>query len=234
MTDFHTHILPAIDDGSKSIAESIEMLTALSEQEISRVVATPHFYANDESVEAFLYKRQKAFDILTKEMPDSSPEILLGAEIRYYDGLSHLDGLDSLRIQGTKLLLVEMPECKWSESTVREITDLASSGRYVPVLAHIERCIFYQSETTFCRLLASGVLMQVNAEFIIGSFSRFKAFRLAKKSRIHFIGSDCHNMQNRAPDIGKAYKILEKKLGRAYTADFIEFANYHLKINLKG
>lgn len=43
MTDFHTHILPAIDDGSKSVAESIEMLTALSEQGISRVVATPHF-----------------------------------------------------------------------------------------------------------------------------------------------------------------------------------------------
>lgn len=229
MTDFHTHILPAIDDGSKSIAESIDMLTSLSEQGISKVVATPHFYANDESVEAFLNRRQDAFEMLTKEMPDSLPEILTGAEIRYYDGLSRLDGLDSLRIQGTRLLLIEMPECKWSESTVREITDIASSGRYIPVLAHIERCIFYQSEATFCRLLANGVLMQVNAEFINGSFSRFRAFRLAKKSRIHFIGSDCHNMQNRAPDIGRAYKTLEKKLGIAYVADFIEFANNHLK-----
>lgn len=234
MTDFHTHILPAIDDGSKSVAESIEMLSALSEQGISRVVATPHFYANDESVEAFLNRRQNAFEELSKEIPDSLPAILPGAEIRYYDGLSRLDGLDSLRIQGTRLLLIEMPECKWSESTIREITDIASSGRYIPVLAHIERSVFYQSETTFCRLLANGVLMQVNAEFINGSFSRFRAFRLAKKSRFHFIGSDCHNMQNRAPDIGKAYKILEKKLGKAYTADFIEFANNHLKINLKG
>lgn len=234
MTDFHTHILPETDDGSKSIAESLEMLTALSNQNITKIVASPHFYANDESVEAFLARRNFAFEKLKKEIPDGMPEIILGAEIRYYSGLSRLDKLDSLRIQGTQLLLIEMPERKWSESEIREIIDLASSGRYVPVLAHIERCIFYQSETAFCRLLASGVLMQVNADFFNGFFSRLKAVRLAKKSRIHFIGSDCHNMQDRAPDTGKAYKILEKKLGKDYTADFIEFANNHLKINWKG
>lgn len=234
MTDFHTHILPEVDDGSKSVAESIEMLTSLSEQGISKVVATPHFYANDESVEEFLHRRQTAFEQLSKKLTTELPKILLGTEIRYYNGLSRLEHLDFLCIQGTRLLLIEMPECKWTESTIRELTDIASSGRYIPVLAHIERCIFYQSESVFCRLLANGVLMQANADFISGTFSKFKALRLAKRSRIHFIGSDCHNMQNRAPNIGKAYKTLEKKLGTAYSADFIEFANNHLKINLKG
>lgn len=229
MTDFHTHILPAVDDGSKSVAESIEMLSALAKQGISKAVATPHFYANDESVEAFLARRQKAYEQLTKKLPSDFPKILLGAEIRYYEGLSHLDGLESLCIQGSKLLLVEMPERKWPESTIREITDLASGGRYIPVLAHIERCIFYQSETTFCRLLENGVLMQLNAGFLNGSFSKFKAIKLAKKSRIHFIGSDCHNMNGRAPDTGKAYEVLEKKLGKAYMADFLSFANNYLK-----
>ncbi len=229
MTDFHTHILPAVDDGSKSVAESIGMLAELAKQGITKAVATPHFYANDESVEAFIARRQKAYDQLAKEMPSDLPEILLGAEIRYYEGLSRLDRLESLCIQGSRLLLVEMPERKWPESTIREITDLASSDRFIPVLAHIERCIFYQSETTFCRLLENGVLMQINASFLNGSFSKFKAIKLAKKSRIHFIGSDCHNLNERAPDTGKAYEVLQKRLGKAYTADFIGFTNNYLK-----
>lgn len=234
MTDFHTHILPAVDDGSKSTAESIQMLSALAAQGITAVAATPHFYANDESVENFLARRQTAYEILKKELMPDMPQILLGAEIRYYDGLSRLEGLGSLCIQGTRLLLIEMPECKWSESTLREITDIAASGRYTPVLAHIERCIFYQSEAIFGRLLANGVLMQMNADYFYGRFSKFKAIRLAKKSRIHFIGSDCHNMNSRPPVTGKAYEIIEKKLGKTYVADFIEFANNKLKINLKG
>lgn len=234
MIDFHTHILPAIDDGSKSTAESLQMLAALAEQGITAVAATPHFYADDESVEDFLAKRQTAYEALAKEISPDMPQILPGAEIRYYDGLSRLEGLDLLCIQGTRLLLIEMPECRWSESTLREITDIAASGRYTPVLAHIERCIFYQSEASFCRLLASGVLMQMNAGFFYGKFSKFKAIRLAKKSRVHFIGSDCHNMNSRPPITAKAYGILEKKLGKTYVADFIEFANNKLKINLKG
>lgn len=229
MTDFHTHILPAVDDGSKSVAESIGMLAELAKQGISKAIATPHFYANDESVETFLARRQKAYEQLAKELPPGLPEVLTGAEIRYYEGLSRLDGLESLCIQGSQLLLVEMPERKWPESTIREITDLASSGRYIPVLAHIERCIFYQSEAAFCRLLENGVLMQINASFLNGSFSKLKAIKLAKKSRIHFIGSDCHNLNERAPDIGKAYEVLQKRLGKAYTADFINFANNYLK-----
>ena len=51
MIDFHTHILPLMDDGSKSIEESIKMLKMLSAQGVKRIVATPHFYANDESVD---------------------------------------------------------------------------------------------------------------------------------------------------------------------------------------
>ncbi len=234
MTDFHTHILPAVDDGSKSVAESLEMLAALSDQGITQIVATPHFYADDESVDGFLIRRQKSFEQLAKETPSDMPKIFLGAEIRYYNGLSRLEKLDSLCIQGTKLLLIEMPERKWSETTLRELTDIASSGRYIPVIAHIERCIFYQSDAVFCRLLANGVLMQMNASFFLGSFTKFKAIRLAEKSRIHFIGSDCHNMSERAPNTGKAYATLEKKLGKDYVADFTEFANNQLKINSKG
>ena len=62
MIDFHTHILPNVDDGSKGVEESTLMLTRLFEQGVNKVIATPHFYANDESVDEFLLRRNAAFE----------------------------------------------------------------------------------------------------------------------------------------------------------------------------
>ena len=107
MTDFHSHILPAMDDGSRSVDESAEMLNELSGQGISRVIATPHFYANDESVFDFLGRRREAFDKLSTVLTPDMPQVLLGAEVRYYDGISHLADMKSLCVQGTDLFLLE-------------------------------------------------------------------------------------------------------------------------------
>lgn len=223
MIDFHSHILPGMDDGSKSVEESVEMLKALSEQGIKRVAATPHFYANDESVSEFLGRRQASLERLSGSLLPQMPQIMLGAEVRYYEGLSRHESIRDLCLQGTKLLLIEMPECRWSEFAIRELTDIACGGRIIPVLAHIERCIFLQKKEVLFRLLHNGVLMQTNAEFLNGFLSRSKAVKLLKNNQLHFIGSDCHNMQSRPPDIGKAYQTVFNKLG----GDFAEaFKNY--------
>ena len=66
--DFHTHILPGIDDGSASVEESIELLKAEAAQGITKVVATPHFYANYDSPERFLERRAKAKVLLDEEI----------------------------------------------------------------------------------------------------------------------------------------------------------------------
>lgn len=217
MTDFHSHILPKMDDGSRSVEESLQMLNALAEQGISRVVATPHFYANDESVFDFLERRREAFEKLSAVLTDEMPEVVLGAEVRYYDGISRLAEIKSLCIQGTDLLLLEMPEKRWTEYTLRELEDIACAGRVTLVLAHIDRCMEFQSEDVFYRLRSSGVLMQINAEFINNFFTRRKSVSMLKKGNIHFIGSDCHNMEERKPDIGKAYKIIKNRLGTDFT-----------------
>ena len=54
MIDFHSHILPAMDDGSKNIEESLQMLRMLQEQGVERVIATPHFYADENPPDVFL------------------------------------------------------------------------------------------------------------------------------------------------------------------------------------
>ena len=230
MIDFHSHILPKMDDGSQSTQESLEMLQALSEQGITRVVATPHFYANDESVSAFLERRKSSYDRLISCVTPDMPEIINGAEVRYYGGISHLENLEALCVKCSRLILLEMPENRWTEYAIREISDISSERNLVPVLAHIERYIAYQNSETLYRLLESGVLMQINASFLNGFFSRRKALNMLKRNQIHFIGSDCHNMSDRPPEIQKAVKIIRKKLGDGFTDSFVDFANIFLKI----
>ena len=225
MIDFHSHILPAMDDGSKSVQISLQMLESLKLQGIKRVVATPHFYANDDSVESFLERRRISFQELKANYGADSPEILLGAEVRYYEGLSKLEKLSELCIQGSNMLLIEMFSGRWSEYVVSELLNLSAQGKVTVVLAHIERYMDYQSTDVFERLLANNVLMQVNAEFVTGFFTKRKALSLFKNERLHFIGSDCHNMTSRPPEIAKAYELIGKKIGRQFLNDLLDYEN---------
>jgi protein-tyrosine phosphatase len=66
MIDFHTHVLPGIDDGSRDIAMTERMLEMEMEQGITRVIATPHFYAHRRSVDSFLERRSAAYEEVQK------------------------------------------------------------------------------------------------------------------------------------------------------------------------
>ena len=221
MIDWHSHVLPGIDDGSQDVAESISLISAQASQGITTVVATPHFYANYESVDTFLSRRKAALDLLRSELPDGSPEIRLGAEVRYYQGISRLEGLKELRIEGTKLLLLEMPRTAWTESMIRELIELSGKSGIQLVLAHVERYIDLQKRTTVKRINDAGILKQVNAEYFISFLSKRKAITALKEGDIQFVGSDCHNLTSRPPRIGQAYEMIRKKLGD----DFITLVN---------
>ena len=86
MIDWHSHILPAMDDGSRCVEESIEMLDLLAEQGVSCVIATPHFLANEESVDRFLQRRRASYDALMQAVSENHPTVLCGAEVKYYAG----------------------------------------------------------------------------------------------------------------------------------------------------
>ena len=225
MIDWHSHILPQMDDGSRNVTESIAMISMQASQGVDTVIATPHFYANDETVEKFLTRRDEAWRQLKEQLPDDAPEILLGAEVRYYQGISHLEDLKDLRITGSRLLLLEMPLTQWTEYTLRELTELSGKNSIKIILAHIERYLRLQKRAVWERLYESGILMQVNASFLTACTSRRRAISLLQDSGAHFIGSDCHNMTSRAPHIGKAFEILEKKLGREYVSQMNEYGN---------
>lgn len=222
--DFHSHILPGIDDGSKSVEESLEMLNMLSEQGVKTVVATPHFYAGKKSVDDFIAGRAKAYGELSAALQGGEPNILLGAEVSYYEGISHLDSLEKLCIENSRLLLLEMPFSKWSEYAFREL--LAISGRNITVvLAHIERYLEFQNKQTIIELRKNGILLQSNANFFINLFKRKKACSMLKSGIVSFLGSDCHNLVKRAPNMKTAYSIIEKRLGDRFLTKHFEYVN---------
>ncbi len=222
MIDFHSHLLPCIDDGSRNVEESIKMLQESFRQGVKTVVATPHFSADKESVDEFLARRQTAFVALKDDMNETGPEVLLGAEVRYYDGISHMQEIKKLRVENCRLLLLEMPMRRWTEYVVKDVCDIACRGNIVVVLAHIERYLPFQSKKTIQRFLENGVLFQVSADFFTGFLSRRRAMRMIRRDMIHFVGSDSHNMTTRAPNMKGAKDAIARFYGSNGAEYFFE------------
>jgi protein-tyrosine phosphatase len=221
--DWHSHILPAMDDGSRDTAESISLLNMQVSQGISTVIATPHFYANDETVASFLERRKQALELLKSELPEGAPEIRLGAEVKYYQGISRMEDLKELRIEGSKLLLLEMPMSHWTEYMVRELIELSGKSSIKIVLAHVERYFHLQKQAVWDRLFENGILAQVNASFFHSFATKRKAIALLQEGSIQLIGSDCHGVTSRPPQIDKAFEVIRKKLGDEYLNQMNEY-----------
>ena len=224
MIDFHTHVLPCVDDGSSDVKESIALLQMLKEQGLDMVIATPHFDPRGDTPKQFLDRRANAYSELTQHLCDKDlPKVFLGAEISYFYGISRVDRLVDLRIVGTKLLLIEMPMCQWSDAMVKELIELATYSDFKPVLAHIERYLGFVPQRLIERLADSGILMQINASFLSSRRTRGVAIRMIKRGYVHFLGSDCHNITSRPPKMSEAIDIIRSKLGNEFfdRAEFI-------------
>lgn len=219
MIDLHTHVLPNIDDGSKSPEETATLLKLLQQQGISTVVATPHFYAI-ETPDAFLKRRDVSF----KNMPapaEDLPEVILGAEVAYFSGIGSCEEIIPLQLGNTRLLLIEMPFTPWTDHVIEDICDIPVQLGLIPVLAHINR---YPGKHQFPKykdvLLERGAYFQCNAEAFLGFQSYRKAMNLLKNGYIHFLGSDAHNITTRPPQWTEARAIIEKKMGNGYWENF--------------
>ena len=210
MLDFHTHILPQMDDGSRSVEESILMLREEVRQGITDVVLTPHFYAQENSPEEFLLRRQSSYERLVEKLEPGMPRLHLGAEVQYFEGICQIDSLRKLRIQGTRLLLLEMPFSNWSERMIQDVLELNSDSDFQVVLAHIERYLHWQSKDMPQFLLNNGVLLQCNGSFFLNRKTRHKAISMLQRGQIRFVGSDCHNMEYRPPNLQEALHNVRK------------------------
>ena len=217
VVDFHSHILPGVDDGSRSVEESVKMLRMLAQQGIRCVLATPHFYANHDDPERFLHRRERAWRKLCEAMgehPDL-PKLELGAEVYYYPGISDSEILPRLTFLGGRYLLLEMPHGPWTEAMYREIEGIYVKRGIVPVIAHVDRYIApFRTYGIPDRLTQMPVLVQANAEFFLQRSTAHMAMRMLKDNKIQLLGSDCHDLKSRKPNMGPALERIEKKLGK--------------------
>lgn len=200
MIDFHTHILPGVDDGSKTVSESVSLLRLEKKQGIDTVFLTPHFYAEENSPAEFLRRREKAWSELQDYLWEELPQIHLGAEVQYFEGICSVEDIPLLKIQGTDLLLLEMPFHHWTDRMVEDVIDLNERADMQVVLAHIERYFDRTTPDVWALLRKCGILMQSNLSFFENWKTRHQAFNMLKHEQIHFLGSDCHNMKTRRPN----------------------------------
>lgn len=216
MIDFHSHFLPEMDDGSSSFSESIQMLKLSYAMGIDTIISTSHYCSNCENIDGFLTKRDARLQELIHLLDGTNdiPQIVRGAEVTFFSGMSSVKELSQLCVGDTKYMLLEMPFCEWSTLTMREVRSLITNCGITPILAHIERYFPYQKrKRDIEELLNLGARLQTNAEALLEGSQKRAVLKLLSERKIHLLGSDCHNMTERRPNLDGAIKIIEKEIG---------------------
>ena len=235
MLDFHTHILPGIDDGSRDIDMTEKMLRMEQSMGVSHIYATPHFYAHRRSIESFLERRDRALNKV-RALPgygDSLPAVTPGAEVYYFSGIGRAGQLESLCMEGTDILLLELPFAQWHSELAKDVSDLISRRGLRIVLAHVERYEAFQKERrVWERLLEMPLTIQLNCEDIIDAGSIFRrnpmhktSMELLSRHDNVIIGSDCHNLTDRKPNLADARAAIEKRCGAERLAQIDEYTD---------
>ena len=215
MIDFHSHVLPGIDDGSQSIEESRRLLEESARRGVTHLAATPHFYAQQESFDRFLEKREHALErvISEKEKWDGVPRFFVGAEVYYFPGMGKAERLRELCYRGTDILLLEMPFAQWTEDVLRDVENILEKQKLRIVLAHIERYYeFQKKKNIWNEIFDLPVIPQMNTGAFLHKKKRL-CLKLAKKYSTVLLGTDCHNMSSRCPNMDEGREVIRKKLG---------------------
>jgi protein-tyrosine phosphatase len=199
-TDLHSHLLPGLDDGVQSFEEMEEIVLRFQKLGYTKLITTPHvmsdFYKN--TSEVILKKRDEVNTWLTNK----NINIPVEAAAEYYldeDLLRKAEENFPLLTLGDKYLLFETNFLTEPFQLKEFIFSVTSQG-YKPILAHPERYIYLQDNFEKVEdLLNRGIYFQINMSSISGYYSK-GAQRLAHKlidnGWVHFIGSDCHNLQH--------------------------------------
>lgn len=213
--DIHSHILPGVDDGSEDMKETMEMLKMAYAEGVRTIVATPHYIpgARNKGADGLRQIHHEVCMQAEKAFPDL--KILLGNEIYFKeDAVEEVRKGKALTLADTDYVLVEFGITSKAEKLFHAVKVFSEAG-YRPVLAHIERysCL-YKKEETVHDLIDAGAYIQINCDsFVGGFFDRNAAYcrRLLKLGMVHFIGSDCHDLSKRKPQMSTPLLTLKKE-----------------------
>ena len=220
MIDFHSHILPYIDDGAKSFDMSLEMMRISNDDDVKYICATPHYIAGEYEVNKEAYEEKINGLRYLCEKNNIRTNVVSGLEIYINPDLAQLyeDG----RIWGindSRYLLIELPMEQFPLYTEEVFYELRLKGA-TPIIAHPERNIkIMKNPNLLENLIEQGALAQLNAGSLKGLYGKeVKVFaeELVKRNMIHLIGSDAHNSSSRKPNLSSSLKILNSLNGELY------------------
>lgn len=218
--DMHIHILPGIDDGSRDIGMSMQMLRTAAKSGITDMIVTPHYKygrhnASRETIEKLIVE-------LTTEMEREGLEIRLypGNEVFYYDGAGEDFATGRVNsLNGTDRVLIEFQPGE-RYIYIRNAVDSVLGSGFVPIIAHIERytCMLENPERV-TELKMMGAEIQVNTGSVIGNLgTKVKRFvtALLQNEDVDYLGTDAHDNSKRVPDTRKCMAVLQKMCDEEY------------------
>ena len=203
MIDFHNHILPNVDDGSKSLEMSLNMLKHAAEQGITDVVNTVHFQHPKVETEDISYDRiQREIENLQVELDKRDIPVRLhsGSEVFYLPNLVSFKGNQLATFGQGSYMLVEFQFHQLPETQKQVLFDLKMAG-VTPIIAHPERYKSVQDDiSTIIDWLSAGCMIQVDAGSVLGylgSGAQEASERIVKSGWCQILGSDAHDDQRR-------------------------------------
>ena len=204
--DFHSHILPHCDHGSRSLNTSLKQVEMAREAGVDLICATPHFYPHRDRLEDFLARRAETAQRLKGALEGvEHPEILVGSEVLLCERLDALEGVEQLCLEGTNIILLELPYNTVSDEAVETVRRFHESGRFKVVLAHIDR----YDKSVIEKFLPMGVSAQINVETLSKTFAPSHVKTWVKEEDVVAWGSDIHGT-----DIGyKRWLKVKKRMG---------------------
>lgn len=204
--DFHSHVLPYIDDGAEDLKKSLRLIECAAHAGIRTMCLTPHFYAHEMRVESFCKRRDAAFARLREALDGSGIDMkfLLGAEVLAFGHMENMDGIGDLLLEGTDYLLFELPLSRHliSEDIFDTVSEL--SRKYNVIIAHANR----YSDETVERAVLAGAKLQLNVEDICLRSQKDRINFWRANGMVAFVGSDAH----RKPSVYKKFKKASKIL----------------------
>lgn len=219
--DIHCHIMPGVDDGAKDAETSLEMLRIAQKNGIQHIVLTPHHKPMHHNVSPDHNKKYtKALWELAKKN-GIDVKLYSGNEIYYSD--ETFDELVSGRIctlAGSDYVLVEFHPTNPYKAIHNAIYQVQAAG-FIPVLAHVERYSDMVSHASYVQeMVDMGCYIQVNASSIMGKYgfgiSHFTK-KLLKNHLVHFVASDAHDTDGRAPQLSECREFVGRKFGNEYS-----------------
>lgn len=214
MIDMHTHILPNVDDGAKSIEEANALVQEAKQVGFDEVVSTSHYIEG--YYEVANEERQNYINQLSKE--NNNFKIHLANEIYLSENILNLIEQKKVStINNTNYILFEMPFSTKPIALYNIIYELLQN-KYIPILAHPERYTFIQEQPGLVyELIEKGLLMQGNFGSIMGQYGKKAQIiiqKLLQNNMIHFLGTDVHKPQTIYPKIPQIMEQLKQMIGR--------------------